>query len=460
MARLGVSLRRRKEFKFLQFIILMINIIIMVYLIKYSIHNTLCSSQELKQRKRKRGKLRLINIIWLTRDSEALCRHHLHWWLVWDKAYECGRDSCNFLIYISSPLKNKIVGAYFYRSGESITRQFHQFLKANLKLHVELLKKPKPITQDCDDDRWKYFKFTSSNQTRGRNKRFWIAEEDKALINALHELSTDPHWKCENGFRNGYMNRLEELIEKAIPGCGLKSSPHIDSRLKTLVGKFKAITQMLATSGFKWDDERNMISMDRSVYVEYCKSHPNCNNLYDIPFPHLHAMTEIYGKDYATGKLLKLFKMLVPWRTQNRRKMFKWMLTQVIPGNVLRFRLSTAPSLKKVKTEKKCKNKEPRKVATKSTNSELACLQDFTKDMNSHLSTMASVWSRADDREQDMADKSSQVLNDLQLEYISFNEAFEVANILTAQPNKLNIFFNCPTPLKPKYVKSLLGSSE
>ncbi|KAL2929592.1 DLA class II histocompatibility antigen DR-1 beta chain [Bienertia sinuspersici] len=111
----------------------------------------------------------------------------------------------------------------------------------------------------------------SSSGGRGRNKRFWIAEEDKALINALHELSTDPHWKFENGFRNGYMNRLEELIGKAIFGCGLNSSPHIDSRLKTLVGKFRAITQMLATSGFKWDDERNMISMDRSVYDEYCK---------------------------------------------------------------------------------------------------------------------------------------------------------------------------------------------
>ncbi|KAL2896468.1 Serpentine receptor class epsilon-30 [Bienertia sinuspersici] len=116
----------------------------------------------------------------------------------------------------------------------------------------------------------------SSSGGRGRNKRFWTTEEDKALIYSLYELSTDPHWKCENGFRSGYMNRLEELIGKAIPGCGLNSSPHIDSRLKTLLDKFRAITQMLATSGFKWDSERNMTSVDRSVYDEYCKSDPNC----------------------------------------------------------------------------------------------------------------------------------------------------------------------------------------
>ncbi|KAL2893375.1 Nuclear receptor coactivator 2 [Bienertia sinuspersici] len=452
MARLGVSLRRRKEFKFLQFIILMINIIIMVYLIKYSIHNTLCSSQELEQRKRKRRKLRLINIIRLTRDSEALCRHHLRMnretfsklcEMVSEIGGLCGTRHMSveeivaiFLYTLAHHKKNRTVGAYFYRSGESISRQFHLCLKAVLKLHVELLKKPAPITEDCDDDRWKMDEGSSSGG-RGRNKRFWTAEEDKALINALHELSTDPHWKCENGFRNGYMNRLEELIGK----------PFL----------FRAITQMLATSGFKWDDERNMISVDRSVYDEYCKSHPNCKNLYAIPFPHLHTMMEIYGKDYATGKPAETFQDVVG-TLENPKKEKE---VQVDVDSSDNEDVESAPPLKKVKTEKKCKNKEPRKVATKSTNSELACLQDFMKDMNSHLSTMASVWSRADDREQDMADKSSQVLNDLlQLEGISFNEAFEVANILTAQPNKLNIFFNCPTPLKPKYVKSLLGSSE
>ena len=106
---------------------------------------------------------------------------------------------------------------------------------------------------------------------RGRHKRFWSGEEDKALVQALHELSVDPDWKCENGFRNGYMVRLEELIGKAMPSCGLKASPHIDSRLKTLVGKFRAILLMLGTSGFKWDDERHIIYVERSVYDDFCK---------------------------------------------------------------------------------------------------------------------------------------------------------------------------------------------
>ncbi|XP_021753752.1 uncharacterized protein LOC110719156 [Chenopodium quinoa] len=98
------------------------------------------------------------------------------------------------------------------------------------------------------------------------------------------------------------MVRLEEVIGNALPGCGLKASPHIDSRMKTLVAKFRDISQMLNTSGFVWDDERKMVSVERVVYDEYCKSHPSCKNLYGVSFSHFQELQNIYGKDYATGK--------------------------------------------------------------------------------------------------------------------------------------------------------------
>lgn len=53
---------------------------------------------------------------------------------------------------------------------------------------------------------------SASGGGRGRNKRYWTMEEDRVLVTALYEFTTDPHWKCENGFRNGYMVRLEQLI--------------------------------------------------------------------------------------------------------------------------------------------------------------------------------------------------------------------------------------------------------
>ncbi|XP_021720860.1 uncharacterized protein LOC110688421 [Chenopodium quinoa] len=296
---------------------------------------------------------------------------------------------------------------------------------------------------------------------RGRNKRFWNSEEDKALIDALHELSTDPRWKCDYGFRNGYMIRLEEMIGKSVPGCGLKASPHIDSRLKTLVGKFRAILQMLATKGFKWDEKKHMICVERSVYEEYCKAHPTCKNLYGVSFPHLHVMMEIYGKDFATGKPAEGFLDAVDNMDKEEVAQVNIESSDDDVGGSGILTTESAPPLKKVKRDETSKKKGSDKAAQSSSDLELACLQNFMKDMNAHLSTMANVWSRADDREQDIADKCNKVLGELlQLDGLTPAEALEAANILTAQPNKLIIFFNCPTYLKRQYVKSLFGSSD
>ncbi|KAL2905289.1 Transcription factor MYB13 [Bienertia sinuspersici] len=217
---------------------------------------------------------------------------------------------------------------------------------------------------------------SASGGGRGRNKRFWTKEEDKVLVEALSELAVDPHWRCEAGFRNGYMTQLEEDIGKALPGCGLKATPHIDSRLKTLSTKFRAIAQMLSTRG-----------------------HPNCKNLYGVAFPHFHELMNIYGKDYATGRPAEGFVEAV----NNLQK--------DAPAQVL--------------------------LDSSDDDDDDDC---DASDMNAHLSTMANVMARTDDREQradereqKMVEKSEQVLEEL----LSLNlgvtpQIFQVANILTA----------------------------
>ncbi|WCJ24731.1 Carbonic anhydrase [Euphorbia peplus] len=227
----------------------------------------------------------------------------------------------------------------------------------------------------------------SSGGGRGKNKRFWTMEEDNILVVALFDLSADPYRKCDNGFRNGYMNRLEEVIGKAIHVCGLKASPHIDSRTKTLVAKFRAIVQMLNTSGFKWDDDKHMISVERNVYDEYCKIHPNCKNLYGRAFPYLNTLMEIYGKDYATGKSAEGFvdaignmeKTVIPNQV---------MLDSSDDEDINASDAESAPPSKKMKRDNNSKQNGGKKKGN-ANNSELASLQVFMKDMNVRLSTMA-----------------------------------------------------------------------
>uniref|UniRef100_A0A803KUB8 Transposase n=1 Tax=Chenopodium quinoa TaxID=63459 RepID=A0A803KUB8_CHEQI len=63
-----------------------------------------------------------------------------------------------FLYTLAHHKKNRSIGQYFFRSGETVSRQFHCCLRAFLKLHEVLLYNPTPISDDCEDERWKSFK--------------------------------------------------------------------------------------------------------------------------------------------------------------------------------------------------------------------------------------------------------------------------------------------------------------
>ena len=67
-----------------------------------------------------------------------------------------------FLYVLAHHKKNRTISLLFLRSGETISRQFNRCLLAILKLHDVLLQKPQPITDDCEDNRWKSFKVTSN----------------------------------------------------------------------------------------------------------------------------------------------------------------------------------------------------------------------------------------------------------------------------------------------------------
>ena len=65
-----------------------------------------------------------------------------------------------FLYTLAHKLKNRTFGTYFIQSGENVSRQFNCCLQAVLKLLPYLLKKVTPITEACEDSRWKCFKVT------------------------------------------------------------------------------------------------------------------------------------------------------------------------------------------------------------------------------------------------------------------------------------------------------------
>ncbi|XP_057809810.1 uncharacterized protein LOC131024320 [Salvia miltiorrhiza] len=63
-----------------------------------------------------------------------------------------------FLSVLAHHKKNRVVRFDFWRSGYTISRYIHVVLKAVLSLHILLFVKPQPVTDECADPRWKWFK--------------------------------------------------------------------------------------------------------------------------------------------------------------------------------------------------------------------------------------------------------------------------------------------------------------
>lgn len=77
-----------------------------------------------------------------------------------------------FLGILAHHKKNRIVRFQFRRSGYTVSRYVQAVLGAVLKLHDTLLVTPEPVSDVCDDSRWKWFKVHTlctafiSNNTR------------------------------------------------------------------------------------------------------------------------------------------------------------------------------------------------------------------------------------------------------------------------------------------------------
>lgn len=137
-------------------------------------------------------------------------------------------------------------------------------------------------------------------------KHKWTRREDEALISALTELC-QTGWKRDNNiFRSGYTTVLEKELKSKLPGCNLKASPHIESRLKTLKKHCDAITDTKDAFGIEWrSTECTLICYDDDVWDDWVKDHSDAKGLRNKPFPYYDELCLIFGKSRGNHKSIE-----------------------------------------------------------------------------------------------------------------------------------------------------------
>ncbi|KAG6418912.1 hypothetical protein SASPL_121119 [Salvia splendens] len=143
---------------------------------------------------------------------------------------------------------------------------------------------------------------SSHGQGHGdRSRRAWSDREEMHFIASLKELVAT-RWKADNGFRSGYLFKLEESMRREFPNTDLRVSPHISSKLHTWKKFYSAVSSILERSGVGFNNHDDFkIDCDEHVWSEIIKADSGARFLRYKSWPYYADWKMVFGKDRATG---------------------------------------------------------------------------------------------------------------------------------------------------------------
>ncbi|XP_052476883.1 uncharacterized protein At2g29880-like [Gossypium raimondii] len=143
-----------------------------------------------------------------------------------------------------------------------------------------------------------------SSQTSRGTKRKWVPEE-AVLVSYMVDFHNVGTFNVDMGFKAGYLNELEKMLEKALPNAMLKARLNIESRIRVLKRDWSIVYDMLNGQnniGFGWDEHRQLVVVEDAVWNSYLNSHKEVGQFRHRSFPYYGQLTAIYTRDRVTGK--------------------------------------------------------------------------------------------------------------------------------------------------------------
>ncbi|KAL4604293.1 hypothetical protein ACB092_10G182900 [Castanea dentata] len=285
------------------------------------------------------------------------------------------------------------------------------------------------------------------NEGKRGTKFQWTAEEDDKLVECLLELAGDVKWKAENGFKPSFTAKLEELLEKKLLGCGIKASLHIESRYKTLRKQYQAIVDMLGpnASGFGWNDNEKMVVVEKQIFEDWVKGHPDAKGLRNKRFPHFDDLALVFGKDRASGD-----------RAQHAIDATEEQKKNAGVGEINGNDSGSQTQIPNQGSSSKNLNKKRPRSNDELIETLMETMKDFGKkyeETNGHMATIASCFKI----ESEEAERRMKVFNELlKIEGLSISKRIKVGELLTADTRKCAFFYSLPGDVRYDYVIQVL----
>ncbi|KAG6415957.1 hypothetical protein SASPL_123378 [Salvia splendens] len=134
-----------------------------------------------------------------------------------------------------------------------------------------------------------------------RSRRIWIAREEEILAASLVELVARG-WKSDNGFRSGYLTKIEDNIRAEFPKSDIKGQPHIVSKITAWKKNYTSLRGILSRSGVGFNaDGDYKIDINDDQWEQVMHADKNAKGMRNKSWPFWEDWKSIFGKDRATG---------------------------------------------------------------------------------------------------------------------------------------------------------------
>ncbi|XP_057767710.1 uncharacterized protein At2g29880-like isoform X2 [Salvia miltiorrhiza] len=134
-----------------------------------------------------------------------------------------------------------------------------------------------------------------------KTRRSWTPREEEMLLASLKELVAQG-WKADNGFRAGYLLKLEESMRKEFVGTDIKGMPHINSKLSAWKKSYNSLLMALNVSGVGFNAKGTfMLDCDNDQWETIVKKDSNATKMRFKSWPMFEDWKEVFGKDRANG---------------------------------------------------------------------------------------------------------------------------------------------------------------
>ncbi|KAL8545273.1 hypothetical protein ACS0TY_005453 [Phlomoides rotata] len=136
-------------------------------------------------------------------------------------------------------------------------------------------------------------------------RRSWKPYEELILMGHLKEMVASANWKTENGFRSGYLQKLEEKIRISLPGTDLRAFPNINSKILAWKKHHGCIQLAFGETGCGFNTSTKILDCSDPAWAKVLKKDPTVAGMRYKPWPYYADWMEVFGCDRAVGALAR-----------------------------------------------------------------------------------------------------------------------------------------------------------